>query len=72
MGCKQTRCQLSDEAVRRIRESQALKLEIMALWKISESTLYRWLNKQSPLLTNVETVGLLKKQTDLKDSEILN
>ena len=72
MGTKQTKCQISDEAIIEIRKSLELRLEIRKLWEISETTLYRWLTNRNPLLTSADTVRLIAKNTKIKESQILN
>ena len=72
MGAKQIRCQLSDQAILLIRKNLSVKLKIMVLWQISESTLYRWLDNNNPMLTNIDTIELLKTETNLQEKDLLN
>ena len=62
---------LSDKAISEIRASTVLKGKLQTCLNISSNTLYTWLSKKSPKLTNISAIEAIREATGMTDEEIL-
>lgn len=65
--------QLTEQAIKAVRESVECRREIQYQLEVSQSTMYRWLdeNEMDGKLTTARVLGIIRETTGLKDEEIL-
>ena len=65
--------QLTEQAIKAVRESVECRREIQYQLEVSQSTMYRWLdeNEMDGKLTTARALGIIRETTGLKDNEIL-
>lgn len=66
--------QLTETAIKAIRESVECRREIQYQLEVSQSTMYRWLdeNEMDGKLTTARVLGIIRDTTGLTDDQILS